>query len=157
MKLFWRLFVVTGLVCAIGVGPASADIAPMPNGAPPPKPIPSNYVQVSPCIPTMGAHYADPKAASSSSPLYGVYQNKPVFTEIMVTPKEFAAGKSWINVLQPLPGYQINHVDIGFMPHGHPGMLFPHYDIHAYYVSHADHMGFCGGEAAMKKMSETHQ
>jgi hypothetical protein len=105
----------------------------------------------------MGSHYADPKATSSSSPIYGVYENKPVFTEIMLTPKEFAAGKSWINVLQPLPGYQINHTDIEFMPHGHPGMPFPHYDIHAYYVAHEDHMGFCGGETALKKMmSVTH-
>jgi len=103
-------FVAVAIVACVGAAYA-ADQMQMPKGAPPPKPIPRQYVQVSPCIPTMGEHYANPKVPDA--PIYGVYQGKPVFTEIMVLPKDLAAGKSWNNVLQPLPGYQINHVDIG--------------------------------------------
>ena len=150
MSVSVRLFVAAVLTLSLAARVA-ADAPGMKGGQPPPKPIPSNYVQVSPCIPTMGSHYADPKAPLDGSMIYGVYGGKPVFTEIMLTPKDLASGKNWQNI-QPLPGYTINHVDIDYMPHGHPGMPFAHYDLHAYYVPHADHMGWCGGLAALKKM-----
>lgn len=120
----------------------------MMSGPPPPKPIPSYYVMASPCVPGMGIHYVNPKAPFAS-PIYGVYQGKPVFTEIMMTPKELAAGKSWEDVLKPLPGYKIDHVDIEYQPHGHPGMTFAHYDAHAYYVPHDMHTKWCPGAIHM--------
>lgn len=137
------------LVCALVACLSSASaVTTTPPGA-----IPAGYEHVSPCIPTMGEHWANPATIATGGAIYGTYEGKPVFTEIMLTPKDLAAGKSWDQVLKPLPGYQINHVDIDFEPHGHPGMMFPHYDIHAYYVSHATHMAFCGGPAALKKMT----
>src|ERR1700730_16126434 len=97
------------------VATAAADGQPMTEaGAPPPKPIPSSYVAVSPCIPGMGVHYVDPKTFPNS-PIYGVYRGKPVFTELMVTPKDLKAGKNWDNVLRPLPGYTIDHVDFDYL------------------------------------------
>jgi hypothetical protein len=105
--------------------------------------IPANYVLVSPCVPGMGEHWANLKAPLDGGTIYGTYKGKPVFTEIMLTPKDFAAGKNYDDVLRPLPGYTIDHVDIEFMPHGHPGMPFAHYDIHAYYVTHNVHEHFC--------------
>ena len=145
------------LACAFIASFASAVAAPMPamppmHSGPKPPFIPAGYVQVSPCIPTMGEHWANLSHPLDGNTIYGTYQGKPVFTEIMLTPKDFASGKSWDEVLKPLPGYQVNHVDIDFLPHGHPGMQFPHYDIHAFYVSHATHMAWCGGPAALKKM-----
>ncbi len=142
-------FPFAALACALVAGASSAHAATQPVR---PAAIPAGYVQVSPCIPTMGEHWAMPTTLMNGGTIYGTYNGKPVFTEIMLTPKDFASGKSWDEVLVPLPGYQINHVDIDFMPHGHPGMAFPHYDIHAYYVSHATHMAYCGGAAALKKM-----
>lgn len=139
---------VAPAVVALALTAAAADQPMMMKGAPPPKPIPSNYVQVSPCIPGMGAHYIDPKTFPNS-PIYGVYRGKPVFTEVMVTPKDLKAGKSWDNVLRPLPGYSIDHVDFDYLPKGHPGMMFPHYDMHAFYVPHAAHMKFCPGPMGM--------
>ena len=150
MRLRFSLFVIAVIMVAL-VRAASASPT-MTTAQPAPKPIPANYVQVSPCIPTMGWHYANPKAPLAGSTIYGAYQGKPVFTEIMLLPKDFAAGKDWDDVLKPLPGYAIDHVDIDFLPHGHPGMPFPHYDLHAYYVPHAVHMQYCGGMAALKKM-----
>lgn len=155
MRLALQLCAVAAML-SIVVTQASADASSssMMKGGPPPKPIPSNYVQVSPCVPTMGDHYANPKSPLDGTTIYGTYEGKPVFTEIMLTPKDFAAGKSWENVLKPLPGYAIDHVDIEYLPHGHPGMPFAHYDLHAYYVAHATHMEFCGGMAALKKMMQ---
>jgi len=137
--LFFFAMAATALTVAAAPAPTMKAMGP-----PPPKPIPANYVAVSPCVPGMGVHYIDPKTFPAS-PIYGTYQGKPVFTEVMVTPKDLSAGKSWDNVLRPLPGFTIDHVDIDFEPHGHPGMTFPHYDIHAYYVPHAVHMKYCPG------------
>lgn len=157
MRRFVCSLAVVGVMLTVSLQ-ARVAAAPMaPANQPPPKPIPANFVQVSPCIPTMGFHYADPKAPLSGSPIYGAFNGKPVFTEIMLVPKDFTAGKSWDNVLKPLPGYSIDHVDIDYLPHGHPGMPFAHYDLHAYYVPHQVHMQYCGGMAAWKKMMSNPQ
>jgi hypothetical protein len=125
---------------------ALATIAAAPQLPPQPKVhpqgIPADAMLVSPCVATMGYHWAALKNLPLG-PIYGVMDGKPVFTEIMVDQKLFASGKSWDDQLKPLPGYHIDHVDIDFEPYGHPGYPIPHYDIHAYYVPHAIHMKFC--------------
>ena len=94
------------------------------------------------CIPTMGYHYSDPKVWPFG-PIYGWYDGKPIFTEIMIDATMFAKGMSWDQELRPLPGYHIDHVDIWYEAHGHPGYPKPHYDIHAWYIPHEQHMKFC--------------
>jgi hypothetical protein len=116
----------------------------MTPGAPHPKGLPVDVVPVAGCIPSMGYHYASAKNWPTG-PIYGYYKGKPVFTEVMLTQKAFAS-ESGVNmdaILKPLPGYTINHVDIWFEAHGHPGMTTPHYDIHAWYIPHSEHMTFC--------------
>jgi hypothetical protein len=39
----------------------------------------------------MGLHYADVTKPLAGSTIYGAYEGKPVFTEIMLTPKQLAA------------------------------------------------------------------
>ena len=90
----------------------------------------------------MGEHWANPKNLPEG-PIYGVYNGKPVFTEFMLDKKAFASGKSFDDILKPLPGYKIDHVDIDYVPYGHAGYPIPHYDVHAYYVSHATHEKYC--------------
>ncbi len=107
-----------------------------------PDALPAGVMQLSPCVPGMGEHWANPKNLPLG-PIYGVYNGKLVFSEIMVDQKAFAAGKSFVDELKPLPGYTIDHVDVEFEAHGHPGYMIPHYDIHAYYVPHAQHVAFC--------------
>ena len=104
--------------------------------------IPNDAICVSPCVAHMGEHWANPHVLSHG-PIYGVMHGKPVFTEIMIDKNAFGKGLYDHDQLKPLPGYAIDHVDIDFQPHGHPGFPIPHYDIHAYYVSHAKHMEFC--------------
>ena len=90
----------------------------------------------------MGEHWADPRTLPEG-PFYGVARGRIVFTELMIDQRNFASGKSWHDVLKPLAGHRIDHVDIDFEPHGHPGYRVPHYDVHAYYVTHATHQTFC--------------
>ena len=101
------------------------------------------------CIPTMGYHYAKPQNWPFG-PLYGYYKGKAVFTEIMVAKSLFESGKSWNDQLKPLPGYHIDHVDIWYEPHGHPGYETPHYDIHAWYISGRQYMYFCRNTSGKK-------
>lgn len=139
--------------CALAVfalGSAAYAGAQSPDGMPglPPQPkvhpagIPKDAVMLSPCVFTMGEHWANPKNLPIG-PIYGTYKGKPVFTEVMIDQKDFAAGKSFDETLKPLPGYKIDHVDVDFEPKGHPGYPIPHFDVHAFYVPHAVHMQFC--------------
>jgi hypothetical protein len=114
-----------------------------------PKGLPADIVPEMGCIPAMGYHYVQPGKAPFG-PIYGWYKGKPIFTEIMVDKKAFDRGSDWNNALKPLPGYHIDHVDIWYEPHGHPGYEIPHYDIHAWYISHAEHMTFCGNTSGKK-------
>ncbi|MFN2529348.1 MAG: hypothetical protein ABR584_11605 [Candidatus Baltobacteraceae bacterium] len=130
---------------ALAAGPPKGMPALPPQPKVHPAGIPANYMMVSPCIVGMGEHWANLKAGIHGTTLYGTYQGKPVFTEIMLLPADFASGKSYENVLRPVPGYQIDHVDIEYLKHGHPGMAFAHYDIHAYYVTPAVEHKICPG------------
>ncbi len=127
-------------IVALGVillsSSAAAPAAAIPAG------LPAGVQQLSPCIPGMGEHWGNPKDLPLG-PIYGVYEGKVVFTEIMIDQKAFAAGSSWSEQLKPLAGQTIDHVDIDFEPHGHPGYPVPHYDVHAYFVPHSVHMAYC--------------
>lgn len=125
-------YVLVLAVMLMAAGPPPGALPPQPKTHP--AGLPANYVMVSPCIAHMGEHWANVKKPLSDSLLYGTYRGKLVFSEVMLTPKDFAAGKSFDN-LAALPGHTIDHVNIDYMPHGHPGMPFAHYDIHAFYVS----------------------
>lgn len=143
-------FRIPTLILALAFGGAAAAGAAAPAGAPPlpPQPkvrpagIPADALLVSPCVKGMGAHWANVKNLPFG-PIYGVYQGKPVFTEVMIDKKAFAAGKTYLDVLKPLPGYTIDHVDVEYVPYGHAGYPIPHYDLHAYYVAHPAHVAYC--------------
>jgi len=90
-----------------------------------PKGLPADVVPVAGCIPAMGYHYAVPKNWPTG-PIYGWYNGKPVFTEVMLTKTAFETGVNMDDILKPLPGYHIDHVDI-----------------HAWYIPHSAHMTFC--------------
>lgn len=101
------------------------------------------------CVPSMGYHYVSDKN-KPFGPIYGWYNGKVTFTEIMIDMTQLRSGKSWDEELKPLPGYKIDHIDIWFEPHGHPGYPVPHYDVHAWYVPHSEHMLYCGNKSGKK-------
>ena len=107
-----------------------------------PAALPPGVIKISPCVAGMGEHWANPRNLPFG-PIYGVYNGKVVFTEVMIDQKLFAQGKGFRNILAPLPAYHIDHVDIAFNPHGHEGYPVPHYDVHAYYAPHAVHEAYC--------------
>lgn len=146
--MFQRLL-CTLAICALAASAALASPAAGGNHRPalPPQPkvhpagIPAGALLLSPCIQTMGEHWAALKDLPHG-PIYGVYRGKPIFTEMMVSVKDLQNGYS-IDDIRPLPGYRIDHVDFEYEPHGHEGYPVPHYDLHAYYVSAAAQANIC--------------
>ncbi len=104
--------------------------------------LPKGTIQLTPCIPGMGEHWANPQNLPFG-PIYGVAGDDVVFVEIMISQEDFKTGKSWMDVLKPVRGYAVDHVDMEFEPEGHEGYEIPHYDLHAYFVSHVGHSGLC--------------
>jgi hypothetical protein len=130
-------------VCAF-LALGTLSVVPALAAASRPTGLPDGVIQLSPCVRTMGEHWANPKNLPFG-PIYGVYDGKVIFSEVMIDQKLFAQGKGWRDIVKPLPGHAIDHVDIAFNPHGHEGYPVPHYDVHAYYVPHNVHMAYCPG------------
>jgi hypothetical protein len=130
-----------------GMTPAIMQMMTKPGPAHPAG-LPVDVVPVAGCIPSMGYHYVN-KKNWPMGPIYGSYNGKPVFTEVMPSKAQFEKGFDISNI-KPLPGYSIKHIDIWYEPHGHPGMDIPHYDIHAWYISHDEHMTFCGNKSGKR-------
>jgi hypothetical protein len=139
---------------------ASALAAPPPPQLPPqpqvrPAGIPDGFMMVSPCVQRMGEHWANLSSKTAlTGPIYGTYQGKPIFTEIMVTQEQLQKGFTYMN-LKPLPGYSIDHVDFEFEPQGHEGMPFPHYDVHAFYITAQQEAQICPNGAPNPGMKPT--
>jgi hypothetical protein len=149
---FFALALSAGAACR-AAEPAQPALPPQPTTHP--TGIPADAVLVSPCIATMGEHWVSLKDAPLG-PIYGVWQGKPVFTEIMVSVEKLKQGFSYANI-HALPGYAIDHIDFKYEPQGHAGFPVPHYDVHAYYVTPAVQATICPNgipDPAMKATNE---
>lgn len=100
---------------------------------------PEGVVRISPCVPAMGEHWANP-ADLPVGPIYTVYQGRLIAVEYMLSQADFAAGKNWDDLTFRYWGQQlpIEHADVDFQPHGHEGYEVPHYDLHFYLVTHPE-------------------
>lgn len=97
-------------------------------------PAPAGFKQEGPCVAAMGIPYAR-EGEWPLGPILGYdEQGNLIFLGYMITQKEFQEGVSWES-LPGIAGRTIDHIDITFMPEGHPGHEVPHYDIHLYFIS----------------------
>ncbi len=109
--------------------------------------LPSGTVQLTPAIPGMGEHWANPEDMPLG-PIYLVYQGEVIGIEYMYSQDMLSEvsiptpeGLETFYELADLGvDHQVDHFEVGFMDHGHDGFEVAHWDIHAYYVSHAEHM-----------------
>ncbi|HZZ00055.1 MAG TPA: hypothetical protein VFE36_10810 [Candidatus Baltobacteraceae bacterium] len=154
-----RIAFLAALLFAVPIVVSAAPVAGGMQLPPQPKVrpagMPKDAVMVSPCVATMGEHWIDLRNAPLG-PIYGTWQGKLVFTEIMVTVKQLQEGFSYANI-RALPGYTIDHVDFKFEPNGHAGLPVPHYDVHAYYVSPAEEANICPDGIPDPSMKPTNQ
>ena len=97
--------------------------------------LPSGTVQISPYVPGMGEHWANPKDLPLG-PIYCVMNGHVVCMEFMIAQKDFRDGRSFERLRPGLGDRQppIDHMEFNFEPHGHEGFEVPHYDVHMYFV-----------------------
>ncbi|MGQ7793885.1 hypothetical protein ACUN0C_15870 [Faunimonas sp. B44] len=99
--------------------------------------LPAGVIQISPFIPGMGEHWADPKTLPLG-PIYCVMDGRVTCMEFMIAQKDFEEGRSFEQLRPWFSGTEqppIDHMEFNFEPHGHEGFTVPHYDIHMYFVS----------------------
>jgi uncharacterized protein (DUF2141 family) len=108
--------------------------------------LPGGTIQITPSIPGMGEHWANPKELPIG-PIYGVEKGKLVFIEQMISQQDFTEGKNYVDIpgMKGLPSPAIVHTDIEFLANGHEGFEVPHFDIHHYFVTHEEHLKFGQG------------
>jgi uncharacterized protein YjiS (DUF1127 family) len=97
--------------------------------------LPPGTIKVSPPVPGMGEHWANPKDLPLG-PIYCVMDGKVICAEFMIVQEAFIRGKSFERLRLGMKGKlpPVDHLEITFMPHGHEGFEVPHYDVHMYFV-----------------------
>jgi len=114
-------------------GPLAPRLAHLPDASG----LPPGLVQLSPHVPGMGEHWADPRDLPLG-PVYCVMEGRVTCMEFMLAQKDLLEGKSF-EELRPWPVKEapqpaMDHMEFNFMPKGHPGFEAPHYDVHMYFV-----------------------
>lgn len=125
---------------AFAAPPKDADFHLPPQPKVRPAGMPPGYVLVSPCIQGMGEHWANPNNLEGT--IFGTLQGKVIFSEAMVPVTGLNKGYRDPN-LRALPGHTIDHVSVEWHPKGHEGLPFPHYDVHAYYITLPQQRAIC--------------
>ncbi len=158
-----KLYLVALLALAILLGVSACAPATLTPSLRPKIAIPEGYEQFN-FISQMGWHWANIAVIMAQSqaneplgPVYLVYKGEVIGLEWLWTkqmtqevtvdvgvglePEVFEALPSL--VLPPLPvGVTVDHIDIGFLPRGHEGMLeAPHWHIHLYFITQEEKAG----------------
>jgi len=130
----YALLITAGVAALALASPARAlELSALPDASA----MPEGVQQLSPVVPGMGEHWANP-ADLPLGPIYCVFEGKILCMEFMMAQEDFAAGKSWPG-LQGVEGLPpVNHINIQFEPQGHKGYEIPHYDMHLYFLSPDD-------------------
>lgn len=90
-------------------------------------------VAISPHVPQMGAHWAEP-ANLPLGPIYCVIDDRVVCVEYMFLASEFAAGTDWTGIPTGMPTPPITRIDMEFKPDGVGPFQEPLYQLHLYFA-----------------------
>jgi len=90
-------------------------------------------VAISPHVPQMGAHWAEP-ANLPLGPIYCVIDGRVVCVEYMFPASEFAAGTDWTGITTGMQTPPIIRIDMEFKPDGVGPFREPLYQLHLYFA-----------------------
>ena len=158
-----KLYLVALLALAILLGVSDCAQAALTSSLRPKIAIPEGYEQFN-FISQMGWHWANMAVIMAQSqaneplgPIYLVYKGEVIGLEWMWTEQMTQEVNIIIDeglgpeayeplpslVLPPLPvGVTMDHIDIGFLPRGHGGMLEePHWHLHLYFITEEEKAG----------------
>lgn len=115
-------FAVTSSVAADGLShlPLLADIVP-------------DAVAISPHVPQMGTHWAEP-ANLPLGPIYCEIEGRIVCVEYMFLASELADGVNWKKIPTGIQTPPLTHIDMDYKPDGVGPFQEPLYQIHFYFA-----------------------
>lgn len=93
--------------------------------------------QISPHVPHMGTHWANPADLPSGGPIYCVIEGRVVCVEYMLPAAAFANGQDFTGLLPGITTPPITHIDIEYKPDGVGPVTDPLYQIHIYFLDQA--------------------
>lgn len=98
--------------------------------------LPPGVIQLSPVVPKMGEHWANP-GDLPVGPVYGVYNGKLVFTELLLSHELLNKGENVVDIqaMKGLPSPPVLHTDVEFVKNGHEAYPVSHYMIHNYFIT----------------------
>jgi hypothetical protein len=104
------------------------------------KSLPKGYEKISQVIPLLGEHYGKgPVGTMPYGPIYCGYKGKIICVEWILSPADFAAGKTWKD-LDGIAGMKLpapDHIDMIYEANGHGDWPIPLYSLRSYFVSNA--------------------
>ncbi len=109
--------------------------------------LPQGVVMLTPAIPTMGEHWANPDNMPLG-PIYLAYKGDVIGIEYMYSQDMLSeisiptpeGVETFYELANVGVDHRVDHFEVGFMPEGHEGFEVTHWDIHIYFVSHAEHL-----------------
>lgn len=90
-------------------------------------------VQVSPRVPGMGEHWAEPDRLPGG-PIYCVIEGRIVCVEYMFEAEALAEGTNWLALAPGIETPPISHIDLEFKPQGIEPHPVPLYQLHIYFA-----------------------
>ena len=90
-------------------------------------------VAISPHVPQMGAHWANP-ANLPLGPIYCEIEGRVVCVEYLFAASDLAEGMSWREIAPGIETPPITRIDMDFIPEGIPPMPVPLYQLHIYFA-----------------------
>ena len=89
--------------------------------------------QISPHVPQMGEHWANPENLPVG-PIYCVIEGRVVCVEYMFDAADLEGGTSWTGLLPGIETPPISHIDVEFRPDGIEPHPVPLYQLHIYFA-----------------------
>ena len=90
-------------------------------------------IAISPHMPHMGAHWAEP-ANLPLGPIYCEIEGHVVCVEYMFLASDLAAGRDWTNISPGMQTPPITRIDMEFKPDGVGPFQEPLYQVHLYFA-----------------------
>ncbi|MCC6008614.1 MAG: hypothetical protein JJU40_13170 [Rhodobacteraceae bacterium] len=90
-------------------------------------------VAISPHVPQMGAHWAEP-ANLPLGPIYCVIDGRVVCVEYMFLARELAAGTDWTGIVAGMQTPPLTRIDMEYKPDGVGPFQEPLYQLHLYFA-----------------------
>lgn len=91
-------------------------------------------VQISPHVPHMGTHWANPADMPNGGPIYCVIDGRVVCVEYMFTAADLAAGRDWVGLAAGMETPAITRIDLEYKADGVGPVQQPLYQLHLYFA-----------------------